>query len=139
LRDEALQPLNLRAQLVEDAARFLRDGDDLFRSYASDVWNVALDDVLGHVSSFCLEASSFGEASREKDFRASGGQIAIAPWERYIGANEEIERQFVSPGGVFTPAHAVLISLRFGDRCPIADCGGHHGGGQGHSAEIAAS
>ena len=60
-----------------------------------------------------MEACHFQRSLPGKDFRSSGGQIAIASLGRGIlGPNEEIERQFVSHGSVETPpAHRPLLPL----------------------------
>src|ERR671922_229841 len=46
--DVALHPLDLRAQALEDVARFLRDGLQLVRAELAGAGNLALDEVFGH-------------------------------------------------------------------------------------------
>src|SRR5215472_18108302 len=44
----AMQPLHLRAQVLENAARFLRDGLQLLVFEVSGAGNLALNYILGH-------------------------------------------------------------------------------------------
>jgi len=64
-------------------------------------------------------------------------EIAIASWARYIGANEEIQKQFFSSGRVSPKVFS--IGVGFGGDCGSTRRGGHYGGGQGYPAQIATS
>lgn len=48
VRDVALDPVDLRAELLQDAARFLGDGLQLCGREFSDAGNFAFDDLFGH-------------------------------------------------------------------------------------------
>ena len=69
-------------------------------------------------------------------------EIAIAAGSRYIGANEEIKRQFfffVSFRSIFAEAHVFSFSIWFGGDFGSARCCSYHGGGQGDQTQVATS
>jgi hypothetical protein len=43
-----MKPLNLRSQVFQDAARFLRNGHDLLGGYVSHAGDIAFDYVFRH-------------------------------------------------------------------------------------------
>src|SRR5579864_5979274 len=67
-------------------------------------------------------------------------EFAIAEGSRYIGANEEIERQFFcfpGFGSVFSETYILALALRSGVHFGDARRRCHHGGGQRHQTQIA--
>lgn len=60
----AVQPLDLRPEFIQYAARFLRDREHLIGCYISDAGKLAVNNILGHVSSFLvsLRAIKKGDA-----------------------------------------------------------------------------
>ena len=67
----AVQPLDLRSELVQNSAGLLLDGDHLFRRYISDVRNVAFDEVFRHR---CFLATVFRITKKSIDDCRGGGR-----------------------------------------------------------------
>src|SRR5579863_2486659 len=83
LRDIAVQPLDLWSQVVQHAAGFLRDRDDLVWRYVANGRNIAFDDVFRH-SSPCGGLPHTVRPCPASD-STTMREMAIAPRPRYIG------------------------------------------------------
>src|SRR5207244_11585401 len=76
LGHEALDPLNLRPQLLEHRARLLRQRLQVLRGHLARAWNFPFDDVPRHA--FLLRSGTVLVSARKNGPRAHGEAASIA-------------------------------------------------------------